>query len=78
MNNKDNKDDKDIFLSKVKKTLIDFGIDLNKKTMIADADGGNSCFMKGDFAGYSLNSLIKYYAAQTGKKVKWINTENYN
>lgn len=62
------------YLAKVARQLKQLGINLNYP--IYDVDGGNSCFMKGLFASYSINSLIKFWCQSTGRKYQLTKDNN--
>jgi hypothetical protein len=64
-----------VFLERVTDALVHLGIDLEEP--VVDRNWGNSCFMRGPMAGYSINSLVKYWAEKNNKKVVWFG-ENYN
>ncbi len=63
-------------LVKITDALIHLGIDLNQP--VVDRNWGNSCFMQGPLASYSINGIVKFWADKNNKKVTWIDTENYN
>lgn len=62
------------FFDRCVKRLIEFGYDLSQEEFLMDS-GGNSVIMKGDLAGYSLNSLLQYVGKIMEKKVSYDQSE---
>ena len=62
------------FYDRCIKKLEQFGYDLSKEILIMNS-GGNSVLMKGDLAGYSLNSLLRFVGKMQEKPVEYDQSE---
>jgi hypothetical protein len=58
------------FYEKVKQFLLDRGFKLDEDTLII-TDGLYGVLMKGEFAGYTLASLLTLVARKEGKKIEY-------
>lgn len=56
-------------LEEIRAELDKMGVKISDTIVEWEADNGNQVYMRGPFAGASINSLAKYYAEQTKRGI---------